>query len=93
MEVKSILVDIPNNGKPTTEYIEKELTKRNITPLRWAIVNVSDRIYKVSVANLKEQEGKSMTMTQIKYDIKDINLAEQGLNNIQITSRLTQTHN
>ena len=53
MEVESILVEIPNNGNPTTEYIEKELTKRNINPLRWAVVNVSDRIYTVSVADLK----------------------------------------
>ncbi len=54
MQVESEIVEIVNNGQPTTEYIEKELTKRNITPLRWAIVDVSDKIYKVSVANLKE---------------------------------------
>ena len=54
MRVISELVEIKKTGHPTTEYIEKELTKRNITPLRWAIVSVSDTIYKVSVANLKE---------------------------------------
>ena len=54
MQVISELVEIENNGQPTTEYIEQELTKRNINPLRWAIVDVSDKIYKVSVANLKE---------------------------------------
>ena len=54
MQVESIVVEIPNNGKPPTEYIENELTKLNITPLRWAVVFVSDKIYKVSVANLKE---------------------------------------
>ncbi len=53
MQVESILVEIPNNGNPTTEYIEGELTKRNINPLRWAVVNVSDKIYTVSVADLK----------------------------------------
>ena len=53
MQVESILVEIPNNGNPTTEYIENELTKRNINPLRWAVVNVSDKIYTVSVADLK----------------------------------------
>ena len=53
MQVESILVEIPNNGNPTTEYIEDELTKRNINPLRWAVVNVSDKIYTVSVADLK----------------------------------------
>ena len=54
MQIESIVVQIPNNGKPTTEYIENELTKRNINPLRWAVVHVSDKIYSVSVANLKE---------------------------------------
>lgn len=54
MQVESILIEIPNNNKPTVEYIESELTKLNINPLRWAIVDVSDKIYRVSVANLKE---------------------------------------
>jgi len=54
MQVESTLVEIPNNGKPTTEYIESELTKLNINPLRWAIVYVDDKIFRVSVANLKE---------------------------------------
>lgn len=54
MQVISELIKIPNNGNPTVEYIENELTKRNINPLRWAIVHVDDKIYTVSVANLKE---------------------------------------
>ena len=54
MQVESILVEIPNNNNPNTEYIEEELTKLNINPLRWAVVHVSDKIYSVSVANLKE---------------------------------------
>lgn len=54
MRVVSELVEIKNNGNPTTEYIEQELTKLNINPLRWAVVDVSDTMYKVSVANLKE---------------------------------------
>lgn len=54
MQVVSEIVQIPNNNAPTVEYIESELTKRNINPLRWAIVHVSDRMYTVSVANLKE---------------------------------------
>jgi hypothetical protein len=52
MQVVSKLVEVPNNGKPSVEYIEKELTKCNINPLRWAIVNVSDKMFTVSVANL-----------------------------------------
>ena len=54
MQVESILVEIPNNGAPSTEYIEGELTKLNINPLRWAVVHVSDKMYTISVANLKE---------------------------------------
>ena len=54
MQVISELIEIKNNGYPSSEYIEFEFTKRNINPLRWAIVYVSDKIYKVSVANLKE---------------------------------------
>jgi hypothetical protein len=54
MQVLSEIIEIPNNGKPSVEYIESELTKRNITPLRWAVVHVSDKMYTVSVANLKE---------------------------------------
>ena len=54
MRVVSSLVEIEKNGEPTTEYIEKELTKLNLNPLRWAIVDVGDKMYKVSVANLKE---------------------------------------
>ena len=54
MQVESILVEIPNNDNPSTEYIENELTKLNINPLRWAIVHISGKIYTVSVANLKE---------------------------------------
>ena len=54
MQVISELIEIPNSGNPTVEYIENELTKRNINPLRWAVVHVDDKIYTVSVANLKE---------------------------------------
>ena len=56
MQVKSLTVEIPNNGSPTTEYIEAELHKLGINPLRWAIVSVSDKIYTISAANLIEKE-------------------------------------
>ena len=56
MKAESITIKIPKNGTPTTEYIESELIKRNINPLRWAIVHVSDTMYTVSVTNLKEKE-------------------------------------
>ena len=54
MQVKSMLVKIPNNNAPSTEYIESELKKLDINPLRWAVVHVDDKIYTISVANLKE---------------------------------------
>ena len=54
MQVISKTVEIPNNGNPTTEYIEKELTKLNISPLRWAIVHVNDKMFTVSVADLQK---------------------------------------
>ena len=53
MQVISELIEIPNNNAPTVEYIESQLTKRNINALRWAIVHVSDRMYTVSIASLK----------------------------------------
>lgn len=54
MQVISELIEIPNIGNPSVEYIELELIKRNINPLRWAVVHVDDKMYTVSVANLKE---------------------------------------
>ena len=57
MKVESKLVEIPNNKKPTVDYIEQELIKRNINPLRWAVVDISDTIYTVSVADLINQKG------------------------------------
>lgn len=53
MKINSKIIEIRNIGKPSTEYIEQELTNINIIPLRWAIVYVSDKIYKVSVENIE----------------------------------------
>ena len=54
MKIVSKLVEINKKEPLTTEYIESELKKRNITPLRWAIVHVIDKIYKISVAILSD---------------------------------------
>ena len=54
MQAESKLVEIQNNGNPTTEYIEGELSKLNICPLRWAVVHVNDKKYTISVADLKQ---------------------------------------
>ena len=56
MQAESLLIKMPVINIPTTKYIESELLKQNINPLRWAIVHVSDNMYTVSVTNLKEKE-------------------------------------
>ena len=53
MQVESKLIKIPRNGILTSENIENELKKQNIKPLRWAVVDVSDTMYTVSVADIK----------------------------------------
>ena len=52
MQAESLLIEIAKVETPTTEYIESELIKRNINPLRWAVVHVSDTMYTVSVTDL-----------------------------------------
>ena len=54
MHVVSELIKINKIDNPSSEYIESELYKKNIRPLRWAIVEVDDSMYTVSVANLNE---------------------------------------
>ena len=54
MKATSELIHIKNNGNPTVEYIETELKKQNINPLRWSVVHVDDKMYTVSVSSLKE---------------------------------------
>lgn len=50
MQIVSEIIDIPNNHEPTTEYIESELKKRGITPLRWAIVKITEKSYTINLA-------------------------------------------
>ena len=38
---------------PSVDYIEKEIIKNDIEPLRWAIVDVQDEILVVSVSGRK----------------------------------------
>ena len=54
MQIISETIEIENNHNPSVEYIEGELTKLNINPLRWAVVHVSDKIYTLSVAKIEE---------------------------------------
>lgn len=54
MQAESLLIEIQDNGNPTTEYIETELKKLGINPIRWAIVGICNKMYTISVTNLKE---------------------------------------
>ena len=71
MQIVSELIDIPNNGNPSTEYIEKELTKRNIKPLRWAVVHVDDKI----LSNSEEARARNARMIALT-DSDDTKLNE-----------------
>ena len=50
MQIVSEIIDIPNNGNPSTEYIEQELSKKGIVPLRWAIVKISKDSFTINCA-------------------------------------------
>ena len=50
MQIESKLVDIPKISEPTTEYIESELKKIGINPLRWAIVKISNDFFTINCA-------------------------------------------
>lgn len=52
MKVISKLVKIKNNNSPSVAYIEGELKSMDINPLRWAVVEVTDENYTISVADL-----------------------------------------
>ena len=54
MKATSELIYIKNIGEPSVDYIETELKKLSINPLRWSIVHVDDKMFTVSVSNLKE---------------------------------------
>lgn len=43
-------IEIPKIENLSSEYIEAELAKLNIVPLRWAIVEVKDDSYLLSVS-------------------------------------------
>lgn len=50
MQIVSETVNIPNNGNPDTEYVLSELKKKNIIPLRWAIVKISNDFFTINCA-------------------------------------------
>ena len=50
MQIVSKITEIPNNGNTSTEYIENELLKNGINPLRWAIVKISKDKFTINCA-------------------------------------------
>ncbi len=48
--IKTELVKIPKTNDVSTEYVENELLKREIDPIRWAIVEVESENFVVSVS-------------------------------------------
>ena len=50
MQIVSEILDIPNCGEPTAEYVENELAKKGIVPLRWAIVKISKDNFTINCA-------------------------------------------
>lgn len=50
MSIVSEILNIKNNGNPTTEYVEEELKKLGIIPLRWAIVKIGNDFFTINVA-------------------------------------------
>ena len=57
MKIDSKIVKIPNTGNPTTEYVESELAKIGINPLRWAIVKISKDKFTINCAYDKINVG------------------------------------
>ncbi len=50
MMITTEQIFIPKTDNLSSEYIQAELSKKNIVPLRWAIVEVLDEEYVLSVS-------------------------------------------
>jgi len=50
MQIKSEIIKIQKTDQITTEYIEKELKKMGINPLRWAIVKIEKDFFTINCA-------------------------------------------
>jgi hypothetical protein len=49
MQIKSKIITIPNK-ELSTEYIEFEIQKLGLSPIRWAIVGTTEQMVNISVA-------------------------------------------
>lgn len=52
MQIESTILEFKNTGDFSTEYIESLLKQNDNEPLRWAIVDVNDNYFKVSIAKI-----------------------------------------
>ena len=50
MQIVSEIINIPNIASPTVEYVEQELKKKGVCPLRWAIVKISKDFFTINCA-------------------------------------------
>ena len=50
MQVITKTIDINNTGDLSTQYIENELNKMGINPIRWAIVKISKYTFTIDIA-------------------------------------------
>lgn len=51
MQIDTKILEFKNTGNFSTEYIEELLTQNNNPPLRWAVVDVNDKTFKVCVTS------------------------------------------
>ena len=54
MQVVSELIDIENTGNISTAFVENALDEKNISPLRWAIVDISEKTISINVSFCKK---------------------------------------
>ncbi len=51
MKIISENIKIKNTNTFTTEYIEGELAKMNIEPIRWAIIDINENFFTLCVSH------------------------------------------
>lgn len=49
MQVVTESIEIKNNGNLSTEYIENEIRKMGLNPIRWAIVKISKHGFTIDI--------------------------------------------
>ncbi len=52
MKIVSENIQLKNINTFTTEYIETELRKMNIDPVRWAVIDVNENFFTLCVSHV-----------------------------------------